>query len=419
MRRVTIEELYSRFCQYPTISTDTRNIGAKSLFFALKGASFDGNEFATKALEMGAAYSVIDSIDIATKDSDDRLLLVDDVLTALQQLAQYHRRKLGIEIISITGSNGKTTTKELLSAVLRCRYNLHATRGNLNNHIGVPLTLLEIRPEHNLAIVEMGASHCHEIELLCSIAEPNYGLITNIGRAHLEGFEGEEGVKRGKGELYDFLAESHGKAFVAIEDKATREMAEMRGQRLHTIEYRYEIADGVNHQLEGEYNIYNVAAAIAVGDYFGIDRTLSTKAIEGYRPQNNRSQRVEGEHNILIVDCYNANPSSMSAAITNIRQTRGTKVLILGDMLELGEWAEQEHRAVIEQALASGSERIYLVGEIFDRVAEGYPADKILSFTDCTELIEHLVREQPITNSTILIKGSRGIALERVIEKLK
>ena len=333
--------LYERFCRHPRVSTDTRRIEPGSIFFALRGASFDGNRFAAEALSKGAVCAVVD--DPETAAGDERMYLVDDVLQALQELAREHRRALGIPIIGLSGSNGKTTTKELISRVLAEQYRVYATRGNLNNHIGVPLTLLAMTPDVQIGVVEMGASACGEIGLLASIAEPDYGLLTNIGRCHLEGFGGPDGVRRGKGELFDFLQETGGWAFVRAEDDTLNEMAGER-PRMHTERYPTTLADGIESRLEGDYNRFNIAAAVAVGRRFGVPEEAIRRAIAGYVPDNNRSQRVETARNTLIVDCYNANPSSMRASVEHFLRMppapHSQRVLLLGDMLELGAWSQ-------------------------------------------------------------------------------
>lgn len=410
-----IEQLYNHFCNHPTISTDTRRIERGSIFFALRGASFDGNTFAIEALKSGAAYAVIDSEDMFAKGGEyrERLILVDDVLTTLQELARHHRRALSIKILAITGSNGKTTTKELLSRVLLQKYkHLYATKGNLNNHIGVPLTLLSMDHTTDFGVVEMGASSCKEIELLCSIAEPNYGIITNVGRAHLGGFGGEAGVRRGKGELLDWLQKHNGVAFIPSENETIISMAQER-DGLQFVEYRYSLSDGVTHHLEGEYNRFNVAAAVAVGREFGVEGI--EEAIASYIPENNRSQRVESQYNTIIWDCYNANPSSMQVALENFTKeefsNRNGKVLILGDMFELGEWSKEEHRRVIDLALRSGSTRIYLVGKNFGSALN---QDDMVTHFNTRDELEIELKDHPIRGCAILVKGSRGVGLENI-----
>ena len=413
-----IERLYDLYSECAGVTTDSRNVGEGTLFVALRGASFDGNKFVCAALDAGAKYAIADSDEPAAERPDlaERILRVDDSLTALQELAREHRRHLALPIIGIVGSNGKTTTKELVSRVLAERFEVYATRGNLNNHIGVPLTLLAMTRDTEFGVVEMGASACKEIELLASIAEPNYGIITNIGRAHLEGFGGEEGVRRGKGELFDFLAENGGHAFIPEEDATLVSMAAER-ENLVAEYYSRSIADGVPSNLEGEYNRANIAAAIAVGRYFDIPQERIADAIASYTPDNNRSQRVATERNTLIVDCYNANPSSMAVAIENMRSEEAVnKLLILGDMLELGEWSHKEHCHILESALTIEGAEIFTVGTHFRKAAESLAAD-VKCFDNTSALGEYLTINT-LAGRTILLKGSRGIALEKIIEKL-
>ena len=407
-----VTDLYNLFTKHPRISTDSRNVAPDSIFFALRGASFDGNRFAAAALEQGAAYAVVDDPTVAVSD---RYRVVDDTLATLQHLALYHRRVLGIPILAITGSNGKTTTKELAARVLACNYNVSVTRGNLNNHIGVPLTLLAMKRDTEFGIVEMGASHCGEIEQLCSIAQPDFGLITNIGRAHLEGFGGPEGVMRGKGELYDYLAAHHGVAFYLAESSELSEMVRQRPQ-LQTVAYSVRDAGQIKNHLVGDYNRYNIAAAAALGRYFEVDPAAVVAAIGSYEPDNHRSQRMETRQNTLILDCYNANPSSMHAAIENFAQEAETrpKAVILGDMLELGRYASDEHLAVLQQLAENRIREQYLVGANFMAAAE---ATGIPAFPNCEALRAYLV-EHPLSDRLILIKGSHSIGLERVVDLL-
>ncbi len=418
-----MEKLYKLFLSHPTISTDSRGISEGSIFFALRGDSFDGNRYATSAIDRGAVACVVDDRGLADIEGyGERMIVVDDVLTTLQALAAHHRRALGIKILAITGSNGKTTTKELIAAVLSKRYRLYATRGNLNNHIGVPLTLLSMDSTTEFGVVEMGASHCGEIALLCSIAQPNYGIVTNIGRAHLDGFGGAEGVKRGKGELMDYIEANGGELFVATDNETINEMATKRAA-LRQIKYSYSLAEGVENNLEGEYNRYNIAAAVAIGNHFGVASGEISDAIAEYRPTNNRSQRNETQRNTLIIDCYNANPSSMEVALQNFRgesfAQHPAKILILGDMRELGEWSLAEHRRVIEAAVTSGASRVILVGEEFRKAAgemtiEG---DGVELYESCAEL-KGQISECEISGYSILIKGSRGIGLEQIVTLL-
>lgn len=414
-----MSELYDIFRQYPCISTDTRNIGADSVFFALRGATFDGNRFAADALAKGAAYAVVDDPAAVT---GDRMLLVDDTLKALQELAREHRRHLAIPILAISGSNGKTTTKELVSRVLAERFEVYATHGNLNNHIGVPLTLLAMTRDTQFGVVEMGASACGEIALLAAIAEPNYGILTNIGRAHLEGFGGPEGVRRGKGELFDYLAGNGGRVFVPREDEVLTEMAAERNG-LATEYYSTALADGIENRLEGNYNRFNIAAAVAIGHYFDVDNERIRHAIGSYIPDNNRSQRTETARNTLVVDCYNANPSSMRASVANfLAETPGMhtrRLLILGDMLELGAWSEREHAAIIRLAAQAPDAELMLVGEEFARAYAGLDerSPGIALYPTREELIAAL-RAHPVDNALVLIKGSRGIGLEKAVGEL-
>ena len=416
--------LYDLFRDHPRVTTDSRHIEPGGIFFALKGERFDGNRFAAESLRLGAAFAVAD--DPALRDDpaarEGRLIVGDDALGALQELAREHRRELGIPVLAVTGSNGKTTTKELLRRVLSERFTVLATGGNLNNHIGVPLTLLSLTREAEFAVVEMGASARGEIALLASIAEPNYGLITNIGRAHLDGFGGPEGVRRGKGELFDFLRDNGGRAFVAAEDATLTAMARER-EPMAVEYYSLALADDVPCHLEGEYNRANVAAAVAVGRYFGIAEERILHAVDSYVPTNNRSQRMLTERNTLILDCYNANPSSMQAALDNFLVQQpdagAGKAVILGDMLELGDWSRDEHRHVVRLAARDTQARILLVGEHFAEACRSLDPlpPNVTCFPTRQELEEHLDRN-PLSGSLILVKGSRGIGLEHLTGRL-
>ena len=413
-----INTLYSVFEQCNGVTTDSRTVGRGELFVALKGANFNGNLFAVKALEMGAAYAVVDqwpSTDLPA-ELTERIIVVEDSLLALQALAAEHRRRLQIPILGIVGSNGKTTTKELTSRVLAQKFNLYATRGNLNNHIGVPLTLLAMESSVEFGVVEMGASAQGEIATLCAICQPNYGIITNIGNAHLEGFGGKEGIIKGKGELYDYLNANGGRAFVAQEDQTLLQMVTDRAGL--TVEpYSYTLAEGYKSNLSGDYNSRNIAAAVAIGRYFDIAQPSIAAAIESYIPQNNRSQEQSTAHgNRLIIDCYNANPSSMEVALANIATKEGAKLLILGDMLELGQWSEAEHCRILKLAADIVGVDIVLVGENFRKAAHSLAIDAICC-KDSTEAIDYLTQSH-ISNTTILLKGSRGIALEKLIDCL-
>ena len=412
-----IQKLYRLFEAHPRISTDSRKIVPDSIFFALRGANFDGNRFAAAAIDQGATAAVVD--DRAVYDANpalhERMVLCDNVLEALQALAHEHRRRLNIPILAIVGSNGKTTTKELTAAVLARKFRIHATSGNLNNHIGVPLTLLAMDAATQLGVVEIGASACGEIALLASIAAPDMGIITNIGLSHLEGFGGTEGIRRGKGELYDWLAAHGGRAFIRHEDQTLTAMAAERPQMVADY-YPTALADGVQSNLAGDYNRYNIAAAVAIGRHFGVDEADIRAAIAEYEPSNNRSQRVVTERNTLIADCYNANPSSMEAAIRNFASEpmdgRRHRVMILGDMLELGEWSAQQHESIAQLAASTDAE-VLLTGTNFKAAAN----PSLRAFASREELEEYL-RINMISDSLVLIKGSRGIGLEKVIPLL-
>ena len=416
-----LERLYSAFTESTGVTTDSRKIEVGALFFALHGASFDGNDYAVAALEQGASVAVIDRKDIleSNPEKSEQLILVEDTLQALQALAHEHRCRLAIPIIAIAGSNGKTTTKELVSRVLAEKFEVSTTKGNLNNHIGVPLTLLAMSSETEFGVVEMGASAKGEIALLCSIAEPNYGILTNIGLSHLEGFGGVEGIRKGKGELFDHLNENGGRAFVPQEDEVLSKMAAER-EDLAVEGYSRSIGEGFKSNLTGDYNRYNIAAAVEIGRYFGVADERIAEAIISFKPDNNRSQAVKTEHNSLVVDCYNANPSSMEAALDNIATMEGEhKVLILGDMLELGEWSAEAHQNILRKA-DKVAEQIILVGGEFTK-AHGVVSVELESnyaLYPTTAEAKVALDEKPILNSLVLLKGSRGIALEKLIEKL-
>jgi UDP-N-acetylmuramoyl-tripeptide--D-alanyl-D-alanine ligase len=426
----SIEELYALFLENSSISTDSRQVVPGCLFFALKGDNFDGNRYAQKALDSGAAYAVIDDASYA----GGRTLVVPDVLEALQQLARMHRRKFQIPVLAITGSNGKTTTKELITAVLCQQFRVTATRGNLNNHIGVPLTLLNITPETQIAIIEMGANHQLEIENLCHIAEPTHGLITNIGRAHLGGFGGYEGVIKAKNELYNYLRTTSGIAFVNADNTLLMELSSglkrtMYGsdgnnhtqgkasENMPDLEVEWVSGSGVipiKTNLVGHYNFENVLAAICIGSSFGVPSGAIKTAISLYSPSNSRSQALRTEKNSIILDAYNANPSSMKAAIENFRQMKApNKMVVLGDMLELGEESAAEHLAIVDLVESSGFDRVLLVGPDFTEAAKG----RFPCFPNSEAALQWL-RDKQIKDSTILIKGSRGIKMEKVLEAL-
>ena len=382
------------------VSTDTRNLPVGCVFFALHGANFDGNKFAKQALEQGAALAVIDNPEYALPEGT---LLVDNTLLALQDLARAWRRELGLPIIGITGTNGKTTTKELLATVLSTKYNIHYTQGNLNNQIGVPLTLLQLTRAHEMAIVEMGASHPGDIKELVDIAEPNCGLITNVGRAHLEGFGSFEGVQQTKKELYDYLREHQGFIFRNMDNPY---LAKMAGD-LQTIPYTTgTMPNGTN--LVGEYNAENVSAAICVGEYFSISREQALEAIRQYVPTNNRSQQMQTANNQLIVDAYNANPTSMQAAINAFKGD----TYILGAMRELGEYTHLEHQNVVNMLAERKADWVYLVGEEYRLTTSPYPI-----FNTVEELHEYLLAN-PLKDKKILLKGSRSTKMEKLLDIL-
>ena len=415
--------MYDLFLKHPLISTDSRSIAAGSIFFALHGGNFDGNRFAAEALAGGAAAAVVDdpSVIAGNPSLAARMVLVDDTLAALQSLANTHRRRLGIPVIAIAGSNGKTTTKELTAAVLSRKYALHATRGNLNNHIGVPLTLLQMTPATRLGIVEMGASACGEIALLTRVAEPDFGILTNIGRSHLEGFGGIGGVRRGKGELYDWLASSGGTAFVRADDPTLAAMAAERPS-MKSEYYTAAMADGIDSALAGSYNRLNIAAAAAIGRHFGVADEDIRQAIADYRPSNMRSQRVATERgNRLVVDCYNANPSSMEAAIPDFAAGADDcrRIVILGDMLELGADSAGEHVRILQLAASTGAE-VWTAGGCFAAAAAegGIPAGERIRTFRSREELERFIAGERIAGAEVLIKGSRRIGLEKIIDLL-
>ncbi|MBO7456123.1 MAG: UDP-N-acetylmuramoyl-tripeptide--D-alanyl-D-alanine ligase [Paludibacteraceae bacterium] len=388
------------------VSTDSRNLPAGCIFVALKGETFDGNTFAQKALEQGASLAIVDDEQVysAIQDAGEySALLVENSLIALQDLARAWRRQWGKQIIGITGTNGKTTTKELLAAVLSTKYRMHYTQGNLNNSIGVPLTLLQLTAEHELAIVEMGASHPGDIKELVEVAEPNCGLITNVGKAHLQGFGSFEGVMRTKAELYDYLRQHDGFCFRNTDNPY---LAEMAGD-LRSIAYTIGTMPEGTH-LVGAYNSENIQAALCVGEYFGVNRETGLEAIRAYVPSNNRSQRTVTDSNTLIVDAYNANPTSMQAAINAFKGD----TYILGAMRELGEYSHTEHQNIVNMLLERKADTVLLVGDEYRDTTAPYPI-----FANVDELCEYL-QQHPISGCTILIKGSRSNKLEKVLPLL-
>jgi len=432
---MTISQLYEIFLRHPSVVTDTRQLKQGDLFFALKGPHFNGNQFAVKALEMGAAYAVID--EIPKEGGGDRLIRVADVLETLQELALHHRKQFNIPFIAITGSNGKTTTKELVHAVLSSAYLTYTTKGNLNNHIGVPLTILSVRPDAEFAVIEMGANHQKEIAGYCRCTLPTHGIITNIGKAHLEGFGGPEGVKKGKGELYDWLRDNSGTALVLQDSADLRQMS--RGIA-HIITYGTKDADytgvigsagadtflnvrmthgattGIIHtQLVGDYNLPNVLVAVAVGKHFGVSDAKIHRSIEQYTPSNSRSQLIQRDGNHIILDAYNANPSSMRAAIENFARLPvagdgfDQKILILGAMAELGPESLNEHRAIVSLIAQYPWHEVALVGGDFEKIEHPY-----LRFGDSKEAALWL-SDAGYHDVYILIKGSRSSKMELVL----
>lgn len=443
-----IISIYNKFKECGVVTTDTRTLKGGEMFFALKGENFDGNEYAQKALELGARYAVVNKSSAAASSDDPRLVKVDDTLKTLQDLARWHRSMTIVDgkpltVIALTGTNGKTTTKELIREVLSVKYRVTATEGNLNNSIGVPLTLLKINQDTQLAVVEMGASHPGDIKELVDIALPNYGLITNVGKAHLLGFGSFEGVKKTKGELYDYLRRTSDKVFINADNPHLCQMAAERNlqsdpERPYSLllPYGLDYQGGVvlfsdekhpflrilcggvliNTNLVGSYNADNVMAAIAVGVHFGVSFEDAVKAIEAYVPSNNRSQMTKTELNTLIVDAYNANPTSMAAALENFSNVSADcRIAMLGDMLELGEDSAAEHKAVIESALSRGFCKVFFVGKEFSAVSVA--SDNAMFFQTSDELADYL-KANPVHGATILIKGSRGTRMEKVIPVL-
>lgn len=425
-------QLYKYFLECGKVTTDTRDCTEGSMFIALKGANFNGNAFALQAIANGCRYAVVDEAEYAN-GAEGRILLVDDCLKALQDLAAWHRRVLGTKMIGITGTNGKTTTKELIAAVLKEKFNVLYTRGNLNNHIGVPLTLLKLTPEHEMAVVEMGANHPGEIKTLVNIACPDYGMITNVGKAHLEGFGSFEGVVRTKGELYDYLRDNGGKIFIQNENPYLNSIAEglecirygaedglyVSGKVLScspflTFSWKSEgKAREVQTHLIGSYNVDNALAAVAVGRYFGVEDEAVCHALSSYEPCNNRSQLVEAGGNRFVIDAYNANPTSMAAALENFRMIdAGHKMVILGDMKELGEASLEEHQKVVDMLSGCGFDRVILVGQEFGETVNAFE-----HFNNADEVYSVLSADMP-GGYMILIKGSNSMKLAGMAEKL-
>lgn len=434
---MAIENIYALFLQHQTISTDTRKIGQGSIFFALKGPNFNANAFADEALQKGAAYAVIDETQYK---KDDRYILVDDALQTLQNLARYHRKQLSIPVIAIVGSNGKTTTKELITSVLSKQFNVLATPGNFNNHIGLPLTLLMLNKTHQIAVIEMGANHIGENAELCEIACPDLGLITNNGKDHLEGFGSIEGVAQSNSELFYYLLKHDGLAFVNANDEWLMRMASRltkkttyaandgeknapancigTAQALRPeIQFTYSVDGGdlssqITSCLSGDYNFDNIMAAVCLGHHFGMSEQLIKEGIESYKPTNNRSQVIKKTNNTIYLDAYNANPSSMEASLKNFAAMPfDHKIAIIGDMFEMGEYAAQEHAQMIAFCKQLHLEQVWLVGEEFSK----QEADGMKQFTTTTEVVTALVNH-PLMGKNIFMKGSRGMKLESLVD---
>lgn len=431
---MNIEEIYRLFLKCREVSTDSRKCAKNALFFALRGENFNGNKYAEQAIENGCSYAIIDDENYR---KDIKYILVKDVLETLQKLANYHRKRLNIPIIAITGTNGKTTTKELISSVLSQKFSITNTVGNLNNHIGVPITLLSMDESTQIGIVEMGANHPNEIMQLCKIAEPNYGIITNIGKAHLEGFGSFEKIISTKNELYNYLNESNGTAFFNANNDLLLELtgklktpkfdfngvdSKVKGQLLKTNKF-LAISISINGclynvktKLIGNYNSENVIAAACVGNYFNVSDNDIINAIEKYEPSNNRSQFIKTDKNNLYLDAYNANPTSVNAALLNFEELQvENKWIVLGDMLELGEDSISEHKKIIAKLSEMKFEKAILVGELYSSIKTN--KNDILQFKNVDELIVW-IRKNNISNSNVLIKGSRGIKLETIVEYL-
>ena len=430
MKLGSIEDLYSIYCAHPSVVTDTRKLKSGDLYFALKGPNFNGNVFAIAALESGAAYAIVDEA-IADSDSyQDRIILVQDVLTTLQQLAKYHRQQFDIPFIAITGSNGKTTTKELVYSVLASHFKTYTTQGNLNNHIGVPLTLLSIPKNAEMAVIEMGANHQKEIESYCAYTLPTFGMITNCGKAHLEGFGGVEGVKKGKGELYDFLRAHNGTVFIMEDYPYLQSMSQGITNRVSYGQFNGQIqgeaidADGmltvkinkgidldtIQTNLVGNYNLPNVLAAVTIGQYFKVPNEKIKAAIENYTPTNSRSQLVQWNNNEVILDAYNANPSSMKLAVENfVKLNKANKVVCLGGMRELGADTLIEHQMLIDQLKQNNWSEVILVGAEFKDCNHNYP------YFDTVQDAKTWFDSKQFSGHTLLIKGSRGIQMEQLI----
>lgn len=436
---MSIEELYRYYLSFPQVTTDSRKVPRGSIFFALRGEKFDGNAYVPEALKKGASWAVSDD---ARYSGREKVILVENVLDTLQKLALHHRRQLNIPVLALTGSNGKTTTKELMASILSARYKVFATSGNLNNHIGVPLSLLSLNQEHELAVIEMGANHSGEIDLLCHLAEPGYGLITNIGKAHLEGFGSLDGVLKAKTELFRYMKKTKGTVFVNCNDPLLRDEALKEGLEIQwygeippgncsarmlsadpvlELEIAVLESDGLRSgksstQLAGSYNVQNILAAVSAGMKFGVPFHNIRRAIEQYEPHNQRSQWLRTGKNDIYLDTYNANPTSMEQAIRSFMDMQSEpKSLILGDMLELGDYAEEEHKRILNMVTEMDTDTIILVGPWFYNLAKDHR--KVICFEDVNKA-EDWLRAHPLKDQTILVKGSRKIGLEHMIHML-
>ena len=427
---MNIEALYRTYLQYPSVQTDTRKIKSGDLFFALKGTNFNGNEFANEAINKGASYAIIDD---AAFSVAEKTILVEDSLQALQLLAKHHRQQFTIPFIAITGSNGKTTTKELIHAVLATSFKTYTTEGNLNNHIGIPLTVLKIKADAQFAVIEMGANHLQEIAGYCQVVTPTHGLITNCGKAHLEGFGSEENVRKGKGELFDFLRHYNGGAFVMWDYEYLQELSKgiqtiykygthnadivgnlWKNDPFLEINFTKSFTGKIKTKLVGSYNLPNVLAAVAVGKYFNVEDAKIKEAIEAYLPSNSRSQLLQKGTNKIILDAYNANPSSMNFAIENFSAMEGkNKTLVLGSMAELGEESLKEHQFILDTIKSHKWKHVLLVGGDFEKLEHPF-----LGFSSSTKAGEWL-KQKNIQNSFVLIKGSRSTQMETVLDYLE
>ncbi|MDO4726134.1 MAG: UDP-N-acetylmuramoyl-tripeptide--D-alanyl-D-alanine ligase [Porphyromonadaceae bacterium] len=430
-----IQQLYEVFKQYPKITIDSRCCPPNSIFFALRGENVDGNDYAEKALNNGAEYAVVDRVDVA---QNDRYIVVDDVLTAMQRLAAHHRSQMKAKIIAITGTNGKTTTKELVATVLAKKYNVLYTDKNHNNHIGVPITLLRLTEDDEFGVIEIGANHKGEIAELCKMVQPDYGLITNFGRAHLEGFGSLEGVIEAKTELFEYLKENRGRVFININNNNIVEHSKGIGNISYAINNDkadvsgyiteqnpcvtfswssprfFVVTQKVQTNLVGTYNADNLLAAIVMGLFFEIEPESINEAIKEYIPENHRSQYLKTDNNDLVIDAYNANPSSMEAALRNFANLKYPhKTVILGDMLEMGAFSDDDHRETVDLISALKFDKVFLIGDNFSKIESSY-----VTFRNVEEFITY-IKDNPLINTAILLKGSNGIGLEQAIEYLK